>query len=404
MGLTASATTPITIGLEELRGWISAVAIDNKTNIMQSMQIQKRTVMKRINSITGVEFKRWDLDDRYPNKVFWSYVLTKIKPDGFFKEVWKDVDANNKIIPRKKLPNVQNPKSRLNPKTGKRFKKWDEDGAGNIFWRYRDKVRKSDGFFLEDWRTEETLPRPRPKPKKKMIINAPRRLNPKTEEEFRRWDRSIETKKVFWNYEDKKPVPEGEWCKELWRSFETLPYPEPQEPNITYLKKCSKCAIWKVRTEDFYKDTRTIDGRVAACKRCIDRRNKSARLQDPEAHRKRVNSRYRENKEEVSEKFRLRYASDPEFRKQKLVQFYLREERTKVATPPWVRPEELKVFYIQAAKLELETGEKYHVDHIIPIKHDLVCGLNVPANLQVITATENLQKSNKFLSLAEQTD
>ena len=94
----------------------------------------------------------------------------------------------------------------MSPKTGKRFRKWDEDGAGNIFWRYRDKVRKSDGFLLEDWRTEETLPRPRPKPERNIIINAPRRLNPKTEQEVRLWDRDIETKKVFWNYEDKKPV------------------------------------------------------------------------------------------------------------------------------------------------------------------------------------------------------
>ena len=360
--------------------------------------------MKRINPKTGAAFKRWDVDDRYPKRVFWSYVPSKIKADGFFREVWKDVGKNNEIIPKKKLPNVQNPKFRLNPKTGKPFRRWDEDDSGNIFWRYRDKVRKSDGFFLEDWRTEDTLSHPIPKPKSKMIINAPRRLNPVTRQEFRRWDRDIETNKVFWNYEDKKPVPEGDWCKELWRSVENVPYPEPQEPDITYLKKCSKCGTWKIRKDDFYKDTRTIDGRVAACKICTTRRNKSARLQDPEAHKKRVNRWYRENKEEVSEKFRLRYASDPEFRKQKLIQFYLREERTKVATPSWVRLEELQVFYNQAAKLEHETGEKHHVDHIIPITHDRVCGLNVPANLQVITATENLQKSNKFLSWTEQTD
>jgi hypothetical protein len=38
----------------------------------------------------------------------------------------------------------------------------------------------------------------------------------------------------------------------------------------------------------------------------------------------------------------------------------------------------------------------FEVDHIVPIKHDQVCGLHVLRNLQVITRVENRAKGNKF--------
>ena len=60
------------------------------------------------------------------------------------------------------------------------------------------------------------------------------------------------------------------------------------------------------------------------------------------------------------------------------------------ATPPWADLDAISAIYEEAARLG------YHVDHIIPIQHKLVCGLHVPANLRAIPPLENLRKKNRF--------
>jgi len=52
--------------------------------------------------------------------------------------------------------------------------------------------------------------------------------------------------------------------------------------------------------------------------------------------------------------------------------------------------------YKKCKEISMMTGESYEVDHIIPIKGELVSGLHVSWNLRVITAKENRTKSNKF--------
>ena len=69
------------------------------------------------------------------------------------------------------------------------------------------------------------------------------------------------------------------------------------------------------------------------------------------------------------------------------------------ATPKWLtkeHSEEIEFIYLECAIRSASSGIKYEVDHIIPLRSKLVCGLHVPWNLRVIESYKNRQKSNLF--------
>ena len=67
------------------------------------------------------------------------------------------------------------------------------------------------------------------------------------------------------------------------------------------------------------------------------------------------------------------------------------------ATVPWSDIMKIYDFYVDASELTRRTGIPHQVDHVIPLNHPLVCGLHTELNLQILTAEENLKKSNKFI-------
>lgn len=61
----------------------------------------------------------------------------------------------------------------------------------------------------------------------------------------------------------------------------------------------------------------------------------------------------------------------------------------KLATPNWADLKDIADVYMEAAYMQMQ------VDHIVPLKSKLVCGLHVWDNLQLMDATKNNQKNNR---------
>ena len=75
-------------------------------------------------------------------------------------------------------------------------------------------------------------------------------------------------------------------------------------------------------------------------------------------------------------------AADPRLRNERLA--------------PWADAAAVRELYRRARHLTRTTGVPHHVDHVIPLRGRLVCGLHVETNLRVTPSRDNLAKGNQF--------
>ena len=193
------------------------------------------------------------------------------------------------------------------------------------------------------------------------------------------------------------------------------------------MKTCNKCNIEK-DLSCFGKNKAMKDGLHSSCKECINAINRKFSKENPEAKKEYSRKWVRENKEkhaaynkqwiannrEKSTAYSKKWQSlnkeyVTEYRKQhKLTNraaYTALENKRRASkllrTPTWLTEEHLnqiKLEFELAAWCTKVIGVKYEVDHIVPLQGKTVSGLHVPWNLQVITKTDNIKKSNKWQS------
>lgn len=69
------------------------------------------------------------------------------------------------------------------------------------------------------------------------------------------------------------------------------------------------------------------------------------------------------------------------------------------ATPFWLtedQQKDIKEIYALAKELQWLSEEPLHIDHVMPLVNENICGLHVPWNLQIIPKSMNIKKGNRF--------
>lgn len=113
---------------------------------------------------------------------------------------------------------------------------------------------------------------------------------------------------------------------------------------------------------------------------------------------------YQDNKEQVSA-YRVTTNEKERQKKWRQANQHVKNYHTaayraqeKLATPKWLSKEqllEIRALYKEAKRLSKDTGIQHHVDHIMPLNNENLSGLHVPWNLQILTARDNITKSNR---------
>lgn len=155
------------------------------------------------------------------------------------------------------------------------------------------------------------------------------------------------------------------------------------------LRVCRCCGLEATKKEDlnlFVKSKSKKNGTSNICLKCNNLRNVQRFKTDKCLHNR---------KKESSRKYYLTEQAKLLAR----IRGHNSRALKRVSTPKWVSVEEINKIidlHKQAHYLKEITGVTYHIDHIYPSNHPLMCGLHILTNLQLLEGEVNMSKNNQL--------
>ena len=128
-----------------------------------------------------------------------------------------------------------------------------------------------------------------------------------------------------------------------------------------------------------------------ACVECARLQNARSSKENAVRNRKYAKLYRQKNAHKIREKIAKWYQNNPGAMRRQARE---RQLATSRAIPQWANKKAVAEIYDTAVQRSKREGISYHVDHIVPLRHKLVCGLHCEDNLQILTAKENMEKHN----------